>query len=285
MIPDLLDSMPWSIHGIVAAALVAGVIVWVFGRRLFRPMLVLSAAIFGAGVGFVAAAALPHEWSVLWPVGIGAAVGALGSIVAYRFVMALLLALSLGLAAPLAFFTYAELTNMYEGEPAAPISDEELKLPELRQAQEALDRAADRLLERRKKVEGAEGGAEEETEQPAWRQRLEDTVDFILETAAQNWKDAPGSQKWTTVLCAAGGVIGGVVMGVLFPSGAASIVTALAGSLIMLTCGYWLALRSGLELEPILPSTAAGTLAWWLGAAVIGLFIQLRIGVKKADKG
>ncbi len=286
MIPDLLDSLPWSVHGAVALALLAGFVVWIFGRRLFRPMLVLAALVLGAAVGFVAGAALPHEWSILWPVGIGAAVAGLISIVAYRFVMALLLALSLGLAAPLGFFTYAELTGMYEGQQGSPISDGELLLKELREPRDTLDRAAEQLLERRKKArEAAENGEVEKIEQPAWRERLEDTVGFVLETAAQNWSDAPGSQKWMTFLFAAGGVIGGVVFGVLAPTLAASVVTSLAGSLIILTSGYWLATRSGLSLESIAPKSAAMTLALWLGVAVIGLFIQLSLGVKKADKG
>ncbi len=288
MIPDLLDSLPWSVHGVVALALLAGIVVWVFGRRLFRPMLVIAALILGAAVGFVAGAAIPHDWSILWPVVIGAAVAGLISIIAYRFVMALLLALSLGLAAPLGFFTYAELTGMYEGQAASPISDEELFLPELQKQRENLDRidrAAEKLLERAKNRQDAGEEAEGEGEQPAWRQRLEDTVGFVLETAAQNWNDAPGSQKWMTILFAAGGVIGGIVFGVLIPTLSASVVTSLAGALIILTSGYWLATRSGMSLDSIAPQSAAMTLALWLGVAVIGLFIQLSLGVKKADKG
>ncbi|GEM_PF-3929190 len=286
MIPDLLDSLPWSVHGAVAISLIAGLIVWVFGRRLFRPMLVLAALILGAAVGFVAGAAIPHEWSILWPVGVGAVVAGLIAIVAYRFVMALLLALSLGLAAPLGFFTYAELTGMYEGQPASAISDEDLLLPELQKQREHLeriDRAAETLLERAKNRESAE--AESDDQQPAWRQRLEDTVNFVLKTAAQNWSDAPGSQKAMTILFAACGVVGGIVFGVLMPTLSASIVTSLAGSLIILTSGYWLATRSGLSLDSIAPQSAAMTLALWLSVAVIGLFIQLSLGVKKADKG
>lgn len=284
MIPDLLDSMPWSIHGAVGLALVAGLVVWIFGRRLLRPMLVLCGGVFGAAVGLVAGAMVPHEWSILWPVGIGAVVAMLVAIMAYRFVMALLLALSLGLAAPLGFFTYAELTGMYEGQAASEIPDNEL-IPEqlrdpLKQIGKQLDEQTKSLLERTAKPKD-----ETAQEQPAWRQRLDDTVKFIAETASQNWSDAPGAEKLVTVLLAAGGIIGGILIGVLLPTLSASVVTSLAGALIILTSGYWLLIRSGMSVDGFLPHSAAASLAWWFGTAVIGLFIQLRLGVKKADKG
>jgi len=285
MIPDLLESMPVSAHGAVALVLLAGAVVWIFGRRLFRPMLVLAAAVFGAGVGFVAGAAIPHEWSILWPVGLGAVIAMLGAIVAYRFVMAMLLALSLGLAAPLGFFAYAELTGMYEGEPASEISDEQLVPEQLRDIPrdivEDLNDRSKRLLER---DDEREQGEDEQEPQPQWREQLDATVAFILKTAAQNWQDAAGKQKLVTILVAAGGVIGGILLGVLWPTAAASIVTSLAGSLIMLSSGYWLLMRSGLSVDGLLPGSSAGVLAWWLAAAIIGLVIQSSLGGKKADK-
>ena len=285
MIPDLLESMPVSAHGAVALVLLAGAVVWIFGRRLFRPMLVLAAAVFGAGVGFVAGAAIPHEWSILWPVGLGAVIAMLGAIVAYRFVMAMLLALSLGLAAPLGFFAYAELTGMYEGEPASEISDEQLVPEQLRDIPrdivEDLNDRSKRLLER---DDEREQGEDEQEPQPQWREQLDAAVKFILETAAQNWQDAAGQQKLVTILVAAGGVIGGILLGVLLPTAAASIVTSLAGSLIMLSSGYWLLMRSGLSVDGLLPGSSAGVLAWWLTAAIIGLVIQSSLGGKKADK-
>ncbi len=282
MIPDLLESMPISAHGAVAAALLAGIVVWIFGRRLFRPMLVLASAIFGAGMGLLAGAVIPHEWSILWPVGIGAVVGALVAIMAYRFVMAALLALSLGLAAPLGFFAYAELTGMYEGQAPSEIGDDELVPSQLREIARDLDSRAQRLFERSRSDD--ESGAMEDPERPKWREQLDATVKFVLETADQNWSDAPGQQKWLTILVCAGGLVAGVLLGVLVPTAAASIVTSLAGSLIMLSSAYWLLMRSGVEANGLLPSSSAAVLTWWLGAGIIGLVIQSRLGGKKADK-
>lgn len=284
MLPDLLDSMPLSAHGAVALALLAGAVVWIFGRRLFRPMLVVAAAVLGAGVGLVAGAAIPHEWSILWPVGIGAGLGALTSVVAYRPVMGLLLALSLGLAAPLGFFAWAELTGLYADSPASEISDDELLPLQLRDIGREVDEELKRLLERSSERPDASDAAEEDAAPPEWRQRLTDTVEFIAQTAADNWKDAPGRQKWMTLLLAVGGIVVGILMGVLVPGAAASVVTSLAGSLIMLTSADWLLMRSGLSMEGVLRGSAAGALAWWLGAAIIGLLIQSSLGCKKADQ-
>ncbi len=281
MLPDLLDSMPVPAHGAVAIALLAGVVIWIFGKRLFRPMLVLAAAVFGAGVGLVAGAAIPHEWSILWPVGIGASLGALASIVAYRLVMGLLLAVSLGLAAPLGFFAWAELTGLYADSPASDISDDDLLPHQLRNIGKEVDQELKRLLERSTQHTD---DAEPAHVAPEWRQRLDDTVEFIAQTAADKWKDAPGRLKWMTLLLAAGGMVVGVLVGVLAPTAAASVVTSLSGSLIMLAGAYWLLMRSGLAVDGLLPGSAAAALAWWLGTAIIGLLIQSSLGRRKADK-
>jgi hypothetical protein len=62
------------------------------------------------------------------------------------------------------------------------------------------------------------------------------------------------------------------------------VVTALGGSVVMLTSGWTLAARAEIPQGPWMPTTPTHLLAWWLGLAVIGLGIQWMLRAKHADK-
>lgn len=293
MFEDVLQSMPISLHALAAIALISGGVILIFGRRLLRPGLVLAGLVTGAAIGLVAGSLLPYDWSIWWPIGIGSLVFAGVAIAAYRFVMAALLAVALGVAAPLGFFTYAELTGLYEGQAGSPISDEELLLPELREPLNRLDQIAKEYAQRLDEIsktgalpigESSTDEGRESVDEPEWRERWDAIVEAIGATASDQWNDAPGEQKWITILCGAGGVVSGFVLGALVPGFAGSIATSLAGSLIIVVSGYWLGIRTGLPIENLVPDSAAKWLAVWLALAIIGLAIQFSLGTKKADK-
>lgn len=290
---NLLMDMPLSVHGVAASALVAGLVIWAFGGRLVRPTVGLAGLVAGAALGLAAGSYLPPDLSIWWPVAAGAIAVGLVALAAYRFVMALMLALALGLAAPLAFFTFAELTGKYANEAGTPLTDEELVLPGLgNEANDKvndwigegvarIDEEADRVLIPATTPAGEEMNAEDSSQ---WRRRLVEAREHALTTAAQNWKDAPKRQKWTTVLFALGGIGSGVIAGILLPTLGAAVVTALAGSLIVLVSGSWLAVWTGAPIDRLWPDTATAPLIAWMALAVIGLGLQFSLRRKKADK-
>lgn len=48
-----IQALPWGVHLVVLGALVAGVVLWLFGRRVVKPATALVLAAFGAGIGFI----------------------------------------------------------------------------------------------------------------------------------------------------------------------------------------------------------------------------------------
>ncbi|MEE8458907.1 MAG: hypothetical protein V3S08_03485, partial [Phycisphaerales bacterium] len=81
---------------------------------------------------------------------------------------------------------------------------------------------------------------------------------------------------------ASGGVLG-LFLGAAAPAISASIVTALGGSLLLLSSGWTIALRLHAP-EQWLPHTTPQWLLWWMVAAVIGLCLQWIFRSKPADK-
>jgi len=128
MIDQLLEQIPAHVHLLVAIAFASGTVIWAFGHRLLRPMIVLAGMVAGGAIGFVASGYIPETIPYWVPV-LGGAM-ALGVIAfgAYRFMMSWMLAVCLGLACPLAFYTYTEITGHYAGQSGEPISEEELLL-------------------------------------------------------------------------------------------------------------------------------------------------------------
>src|SRR5688572_30948890 len=86
-----------------AGALATGLVLWLIGRRVLKPMVVVLFALLGGAVGFVAVPLTVMSGSVSVYVGllVGAAVGSLLGVMLYRFSMAIGLGLVLGVAAPL----------------------------------------------------------------------------------------------------------------------------------------------------------------------------------------
>ena len=94
--------VPWGVHALVGAGAVAGVILWLAGRKVLRPTVVLLFALAGgAGATLLAprvcfASAAPElTWAV-----VGLAAGAVIGLALFRFAMAVALGTVLGLAAP-----------------------------------------------------------------------------------------------------------------------------------------------------------------------------------------
>lgn len=151
---------PFSLHVGLAVMIVTGVIVWAIGQKLIRPMLVLTGAALGAGLGFIGGAFLPYEVSLWWPVIAGACVMGLFAFGLYRIFMAGTLAATLALVAPLGFFAYAEIFDHYPAEEPSPelTADElELPLPMRDELQRRIDQL-DRIAEETANPEAVNGG-------------------------------------------------------------------------------------------------------------------------------
>ncbi|MFG0329765.1 MAG: hypothetical protein ACF8PN_07705 [Phycisphaerales bacterium] len=303
---DSLANLPIDLQVGIMALFVSGVVVWALGRKLLRPMLTLAAAGVGAMLGFVGGAFVTEDLSIWWSIAIGAVLFALFAIALYRVFMAALLAATLAIAAPLGFFTYAEITDKYANEPSPAVTEDELILPLPRgdesegeaaagedgrpenlgevaeDVQRRIDDWSDRVLDAEADTEGILNGETEE--QAEWRRRFRNASRFVAESLARQWRDFPSSQKLATIFASFLGVLIGVVGGALTPNLAAIVVTALSGSFLFLTTGYTLAQFAGLPIESIRPDSATGVLGVWLIVSVIGAAIQLRLSRKKADK-
>lgn len=48
-----IQNLPWGVHGVIALAFVAGLVLWLFGRQVLKPVVAMLGTAFGAAAGFV----------------------------------------------------------------------------------------------------------------------------------------------------------------------------------------------------------------------------------------
>ncbi len=300
MVYELIHAIPAQIHLLIVLVFGAGLLIWAFGHRLLRPMMVLGGAVAGSGIGLVASGYLPESIDFWIPIVAGAAVFGLIAIAAYRMVMAWSLALVLAVVCPLGYYTYTELSGQFDGQPGEPLEDAELvlnlgedakesgeesegfDLEDLRKSTEkAKELLADILDPDEENAEDSDGD-DEPLIPDTWRLKMRETIATLGDTVSTHWKDAPSSQKLGVVIAGLAGLLGGLAAGILVPSASSAIVTSFAGALMMLTSGMWLATRFDVPIDMIRPESATGSLTWWLSLSVVGLIFQFVLSGKKS---
>jgi hypothetical protein len=281
-------------------------ILWLIGRRVLKPMVVVLFLLLGGAVGFVALPMTGLAGSVSVYVGliVGAAVGALLGVLLYKFSMAVGLGLVLGVAAPLAVaaamsFTadhYAPRTSA-EGEAAVgdgsalarePDGDADWDRLPAELTEEVIRRQIDNLRRELKGEEPAEADAAdvvETAEKSAdaaalevvmWSgaERVRAFAEAVGKDVAVGWGQLPPGVRLFLPGGAGVGLALGIILGVVLPGWSAGLVTALLGAGVWLAAASWLALAVGAPGSEHLQRPAREWLVIWLLVAMVGVAAQ-----------
>lgn len=300
-------------------AVVVGLILWLFGRRILRPAFVIVGATVGTAAGYVAGLVLPFALPVWAPPVAGAILFALLAWGTYRLGIGLCMAAIFGVVSPLLVLTWAGLrgVEVYEPPPVeeelvAPASEDALTrdLREEIRTLEDLFREADnpweagrRIVEERTRellnlddeaadtpaspedVAETEGDADhaDSSASAAWAGQFDLVVREIGRHLRDRWESVVPGVRRSILLSAACGAIFGLLLGLSLPAASASIITAIIGSgLILMGSGALLVQVVGPEAS-WLPRSPGNWLAIWAGASLAGVGFQWMIRARPAD--
>ena len=303
-----LRDLPWGAHALAAGALATGLILWLIGRRVLKPMVVVLFLLLGSAVGFVALPMTGLAGSVSVYVGmlVGAAVGALMGVLLYKFAMAVGLGLVLGVAAPLTAaavmsFTadhYAPRTTPPPATaPGAPEEDALTREPDgdadwdrlpAELTEEVIRRQIDNLRRQLKGEDPVEDASPAEAapdEKAADVRALEDVMrtgaervrafgEAVAKDVAVGWGQLTPRLRLILTGSAGVGLALGIILGVVLPGWSAGLVTALLGAGVWLAAGSWLALAVGAPGSEHLQRPAREWLVIWLIVAALGVAAQ-----------
>lgn len=302
-----LSSIPWGVHAAVALVMAVGLVLWLVGQRMVKPLLVGLAAAVGAGLGglLVPSTSWGASLTVWHGLGVGAIAGLIVGLLLYRSAMAVGFGVVMGAALPLAAATVLQFYPV--GGAAGRAATEHWN--EFEQAVGEWERDGVSALV------GAPGAVDPGGVRIRPASFMDDAVEAegvaqAIENAPENLRPAAGaiSAAWSNatarvrdgweqlpaphraIVGFAGvlGLAGGVILGLIMPAWAAAGVTSLFGSAIWLPSFVWLSNAMSAPWKQTLDRSPATWLAIWVAAGVVGMIVQwsgvLGSGRKSAGK-
>jgi hypothetical protein len=311
---DALSALPVGAHLTVVVAILVGLALWLFGRKLAKPAFLLVGGLLGAAAGFLllpafgtpAIAEVPSPYIGL---GVGAAAGLIVAGFVFRFTMALASAAVVGIAALLissiyvtanppdpdqttavstpALASIAPPLTLYQLRlPGVPTLDRGRAIPVGRfQPESDLDppAPADPL------ADPADLPATSEAE-PSAPDSLEDTAqrvrDFLAVLSSEIrlvWNSQPEEGRLIVLGSTVIGAALGFIIGLAAPNRAAIVITSMAGAAIWLPSAV--ALAHALQ-TPFRDALVWGPRAWliaWLVTSAIGVASQLVLARRRGN--
>lgn len=272
--------------GVLGGLCLLGLALVLLGRRLVKPACVVSGAVLGLGAAWIAAGVWPVLATYWIPLLLtGAVAGGLLSAALFRFWVAFAAAAFLALVVPLATLAWQgaplPIQNGATHATANESDDGEAEAGELDNRASALinEETRRRVEERVGEVGQAAGefgvAVLESLRELATRQRA----------AVEAWWSELGEPGRRNVLvgAAVGGVLG-LLLGVAVPYTASSVLSSLAGSLLLVFAGRTLAWGLGGEAVSGYVPTEPRTLAAAVGLiTVVGIIVQWTLRPKKDD--
>lgn len=266
-----LDSLPLSTHSLVLAALVAGAVMWLFGRHILRITFVL----IGMASGGLAASFLLPALQIGVPplVGIilGAALGGVLSFVVFRVTVAMWLG---AVGAVLAVSLCAMIIGFSMPEPSTgPLHGDDLLLDgvPLVDTDSSYDDDPSEF----------EGPPLENTDAATLAdERIRAFVDHLIQEARTAWSSIPADERLKLVSSALIGLSLGAIIGFFAPKRSSAALSSCVGSAVIIGSGLWLATAAGLE-PPRLPLAVWAMV--WIVLSALGMKVQLMGSRRKAD--
>lgn len=269
-----LRELPVGVHGGAVGTLVAGLVLWLFGSKVLKPMLALA----GAGIGGALGAVILPKWSPAEIGGvpshyaglaIGVIVGILAALVFFRFAMAVAGGAGMAILGVLGVAAYLSLTPgalPWRGsEPGTPGTSEQINA-RIQGAAGELARSVDQFTRREIAVDRPEGGS---------LPRTGSAYDELKAELSDLWSRTPQRSQILLIVGAGIGALTGILIGQIMPTKSAAVLTSMAGSAMALASGTWLARAFEAPFRGVLDN---GPLVWlcvWAVGAVIGVVVQL----------
>lgn len=258
-----LNSLPLAAHVLAATGLIAGLILWVMGRRVLRPIFCILGCLAGAGTGFfLMAQATDTMFGIPSPyigLGIGSVLGLAAAIMLFRFAVAIATGVALGLAGVLIAAAYL---NFRPAPPAdAPPTTSALSAPGF----VPLPRTREEVVEAVRPV----------------AQKVKEVLAAKAQDIRTAWDARSGQDRAILAIAGLGSAAVGFVLGLFAPRRSAAIATALAGSAVALASSAWLISAAQLPGREYLDQTAIVWLIIWLVVAAMGVAVQITTIKKK----
>lgn len=292
-----------------AAAIVAGIVLWLLGRSLARLACGISGLVLGGLAGLLVGQALSEQGAMTIPLVIGGGIaGALLASLLFRVWMAISGAALLALVVPLLVFVWQgaplpmvqppaddEATTAEDGAESGTPIDVDGVIESVKTAvQEQVDKFSDNEGEGEGEAENATTAAGVDVEsiqanaaQGAMDEVSEEAREAIDQAVGEVrawWDGLEGSGRSLIIVAAIVGALIGLIFGLVAPYIAASFESALVGAILILLPTRTLLDAHAPDLGAYLPHSERATIVLLGLITLIGIAIQWTLFRRRTDK-
>jgi hypothetical protein len=266
-------SLPLGVHALPIVGLLAGVVLWIWGKRVLKPITVVLGVLIGSTLGLLLAPSLsvPDLAGMPGPyVGLvsGGFLGLLISLILFRFSMGFAAAIALGLAGFLAGMI--ALSQSGQLQPLKPEAAERVTKLSAQAAE-----ITSRLGESIKSIPGLrDGGIKPATDAADLASTVRAFVDDLSADIVERWDAMTPRAR---LILFGGTLLGwmlGLAIGLAAPKSTSAAVTACLGSALWMFCAVTLAQVHNLAVPPALADRPMMWAGAWLIASIAGIVIQ-----------
>lgn len=265
-----VGSLPLAAHILAILGLGCGLVLWLVGQKVLKPVFGMLGAVFGGLIGFFTLPAIsPGTIANIQSPYVGLAIGAVfglgAGLMLFRFAVAISTAIALGLAGTLigaASISFTPMQNATQNLSALKSS-----------ATQAARQGIDPTITNKKDQAIA----------------IAKPVAQVVKEFVENWADDVKA-AWTSLkpdqqvilgLSGLGGAAVGFFIGLFFPVKSSAIATALFGSAVWLPSLMWIVNWANVPGREKLDRGAIFWLVTWVIVAMIGVAVQVSGGRRK----
>jgi hypothetical protein len=264
-LPDpSVGSLPLAAHILALLGLVGGLVLWLVGQKVIKPVFGVLGGVIGGLIGFLTMPSIaPSDIggipSPYLGLGIGAVFGLGAGLMLFRFAVAISTGIALGLAGILISAASIHFT---------PVQDASKNLNNLKNsAIKAAQSPIDPTLTSKKDQAMARA-------QPV-AQTVKEFVESEAEDIRASWNSLQGHEQVVLGLSGVGGMVAGFFIGLFFPRKSAAVATSLFGSAVWVPSLMWLANALEVPGREYLDRGAMFWLIVWMVAAIVGIGVQI----------
>lgn len=257
---------PVSLPVLVGIALTCGLVLWLFGKQVLKPIIAVLGGAWGSAIGILAPtwfgiSMIGSVPASLVGMGVGALLGALIGVALYRTLVTFTTGLALGVAGLLVSLA---LLASPAGTPAPDPA--------------AADVEAARIVI---------GDAPPQTVSDATAEVAERAQRFVRDSAhavSTRFDTLSEADRLKVLGSTLGGLIAGLILGLAAPGRASAMVTAAFGSGLWLYCFAWLSVQQNAPWAESLRLGPGGWAITWAIATAAGIAAQLLLWGHKSTK-
>jgi len=263
-----IPGLPFEIHTMAAIALVAGLVLWLMGSRVVKPIFAILGLVIGSAMGFIVVPVFGPDqlWGIASPyigLGAGAVVGLVGAIIMFRFTIAVAAAGVFATASVFGASIYLSHVDAQQTAEALGVDPQHVET--------ARTLAESELMMEGVPVAGEDAGEQSEPQTPL-AASVRDLIGTVRTELGEAWATVPALDRLVLVGAGAVGGVLGLLFGLAMPKRSAALVTALAGSAVALAgVGYFAGYFSLPGGEALLASPTRWAVIW--GMLAIGGFM------------